>query len=470
MKRRLTIFGAALVAVAASFVVYAQEASAAVGLHVSGRNIVEANGQQFIMRGVNHPHVWYTGQTRAFADVKALGANTVRVVLGSGKRWGPSNDVANVISLCKANKLICVLEVHDTTGYGEDGAAATLDEAVNYWISQKSVLVGQESYVAINIGNEPIGNNNPQQWTAATVAAIQKMRANGFQHLLMVDAPNWGQDWQNVMRDNGQTVLDADTQKNTVLSIHMYAVYANAQTIIDYLDRFQNNGWPLVIGEFGWQFQSGEVDHETLLAQADARGLGYIGWSWSGNTDPILDMALSFDPNQLTTWGQRIFNGAHGIKATAKEASIYGGVTSPSPSRSSLSPSPSRSSVSPSPSRSSASPSPSRSVSTSPSPGGTKACSAVYSIVGQWPGGFQGQVVVTAGGQAISGWTVKWTYANGQTVSTGWSAGISSSGASVTATNVDYNGTVGAGQSTTFGFLGAYSGTNSVPALTCTAR
>ncbi|WP_432991553.1 cellulase family glycosylhydrolase [Dactylosporangium sp. CA-233914] len=462
MRRRLTIFGVALVAVAASFVVYAQQASAAVGLHVSGRNIVEANGQQFIMRGVNHPHVWYTGQTRAFADVKALGANTVRVVLGSGKRWGPSSDVANVISLCKANKLICVLEVHDTTGYGEEGAAATLDEAVNYWISQKANLVGQESYISINIGNEPIGNNNPQQWTAATVAAIQKMRSNGFQHLLMVDAPNWGQDWQNVMRDNAQTVLDADTQKNTVLSIHMYAVYSNGQTIIDYLDRFQNAGWPLVIGEFGWQFQSGEVDHETLLAQADARGLGYIGWSWSGNTDPILDMATSFDPNQLTTWGQRIFNGAHGIKATAKEASIYGGVTSPSPSRSSVSPSPSRSA--------STSPSPSRSASSSPSQGGGKTCTAAYSIVGQWPGGFQGQVLVTAGSSAIAGWTVKWTYANGQTVNTGWSANFSSSGANVTATNVDYNGTVGAGQSTTFGFLGSSSGTNSVPALTCTAR
>ncbi|GAA3299123.1 cellulase family glycosylhydrolase [Dactylosporangium vinaceum] len=468
MKRRLTIFGAAVLVVAASFVVYAQEASAAVGLHTSGRNIVEANGQQFIMRGVNHPHVWYTGNTQAFADVKALGANTVRVVLGSGKRWGPSNDVANVISLCKANKLICVLEVHDTTGYGEDGAAATLDEAVNYWISQKSVLVGQESYISINIGNEPIGNNNPSQWTAATVAAIQKMRSNGFQHLLMVDAPNWGQDWQNVMRDNAQQVYDADTLKNTVLSIHMYAVYANAQTIIDYLDRFQNNNWPLVIGEFGWQFQSGEVDHETLLAQADARGLGYIGWSWSGNTDPVLDMATNFNPSQLTTWGQRIFNGAHGIKATAKEASIYGGAASPSPSRSSVSASPSRSaSTSASPSRSSASPS--RSVSGSASPGGGRSCTAVYSVVGQWPGGFQGQVTVTAGGQAVSGWTVKWTYAGGQTVTSFWSADVTSSGANVTATNVGYNGTIGAGQSTSFGFLGASGSTNPVPTATCTA-
>jgi mannan endo-1,4-beta-mannosidase len=257
MKRRLTTLAAALLAVAASALFFVGPAYAATGLHVSGRNIVEANGQTFIMRGINHEHTWFANQTSSFANIKATGANTVRVVL-SGGRWtaNTASDVANVIALCKQNKLICVLEDHDTTGYGEDGAAYTLDQAVNYWIGLKSVLVGQEDYVVINIGNEPIGNTNPSQWTAATAAAIQKMRSNGFQHLLMVDAPNWGQDWNYVMRDNGQTVLDADTQHNTVLSIHMYAVFNTAASITSYLDTIQSKGWPLVIGEFGWQFDT----------------------------------------------------------------------------------------------------------------------------------------------------------------------------------------------------------------------
>src|SRR5215813_11994620 len=149
MKRRIAILGAAMLAFAVSIVVFTQPASAAVGLHVSGRNIVEANGQNFIMRGINHEHVWFTNQTSSFANIKATGANTVRVVLGSGQRWGPSTDVANIVSLCKQNRLICVLEAHDTTGFGEDGAAATLDQAVTYWISQKAALVGQESYIVI---------------------------------------------------------------------------------------------------------------------------------------------------------------------------------------------------------------------------------------------------------------------------------------------------------------------------------
>jgi mannan endo-1,4-beta-mannosidase len=463
MKRRLTIMGVAVLAALAPVLFSMRPASAAVGLHISGRNIVEANGQTFIMRGISHEHTWFTNQTSTFANAKALGANTIRVVL-SGGRWtaNTASDVANVVSLCKANRLICVLEDHDTTGYGEDGAAYTLDQAVNYWISLKSVLTGQENYIVINIGNEPIGNNNPSQWTAATTAAIQKMRSNGFEHMLMVDAPNWGQDWQFVMRDNAQTVLNADTQHNTVLSIHMYDVFNTASSITSYLDTFQNNGWPLVIGEFGWQAQPTNVDDQTVMAQAVSRGIGYLGWSWAGNNDPILDMVTNWDPNQLTTWGQRIFNGTNGIKATAKEATVYGGATgSPTPTRTTASPTPTRTTASPTPSRTTGSP--------TPTGGGSLGCTAAYSIIGSWQGGFQGEVKVTAGSAAIHGWKVTWTFANGQAITQVWNATVTSSGSAVTATNVSYNGALGAGASTTFGFLGSWTGTNAVPTASCTA-
>jgi mannan endo-1,4-beta-mannosidase len=465
MKRLITVLAAVVLAVAASIVVSVQPASAAVGLHLSGRNIVEANGQTLIMRGVNHEHVWFTNETSSFANIKALGANTVRVVLGSGKRWGPSTDVANVISLCKENRLICVLEVHDTTGYGEEGAAATLDDAVNYWISQKSALVGQENYVVINIGNEPIGNTNPSQWTSATTAAIEKMRSNGFEHLLMVDAPNWGQDWNFVMRDNAQTVFNADNQRNTVFSIHMYSVFNTASAITSYLNTFQNNGLPLVIGEFGWRFNDNEVDDQTILAESVSRGIGYLGWSWAGNSDPILDMTVNFDPNQLTTWGQRMFNGANGIKATAKEATIYSGTTTTPPPSTTTPPATTPPATTPPATTPPATTPPA----TTTAPANGRTCVAAYTILNQWPGGFQGDVRVTAGTSGISGWTVTWTFASGQTVTQVWNATVTSSGSTVTARNMSYNASLAAGASTTFGFLGWWNGTNTAPTASCTA-
>lgn len=327
MKKMTTLAGATVLALLASLLVLVLPAQAATGLHVSGTKILEANGNAFIMRGVSHPHVWFSNQTSSFANIKSFGTNTVRVVLGSGQRWGPSTDVANVIALCKQNRLICVLEVHDTTGFGEDGAAATLDQAASYWISVASALQGQENYVVINLGNEPFGNNAQVNatWAAATTNAVGRLRAAGLHHLIMVDAPSWGQDWQNVMRDNAATVFTSDPDRNIVFSIHMYAVYSTPESVISYLDAFRTANLPLVIGEFGNVFPGGDPDEDTMMAQAQARGIGYIGWSWSGNSDGALDMTLNFDPASLTAWGERILNGVNGIRQTSREATIYGG-------------------------------------------------------------------------------------------------------------------------------------------------
>ncbi|WP_412100494.1 CotH kinase family protein [Micromonospora ureilytica] len=104
---------------------------------------------------------------------------------------------------------------------------------------------------------------------------------------------------------------------------------------------------------------------------------------------------------------------------------------------------------------------------TTPPP--TAGCTATYAVTSQWTGGFQGEVRVTAGTSAISNWTVTWTFASGQNVTQAWNATVTSQGSAVTARNVAYNGALGAGASTSFGFLGSSTGTPSTPSLTCTA-
>ncbi len=128
-------------------------------------------------------------------------------------------------------------------------------------------------------------------------------------------------------------------------------------------------------------------------------------------------------------------------------------------------PSPSPS-VTPSPSPS-VTPSPSPSVTPSPSPS-VGACTASYRTTNSWPGGYQGEVTVRAGGSAVSGWTVRWTPGNGQTVSQVWNGTLAADGPAVTVTNVSYNGSIPASGTTTFGFLAG--GTPSIPSLTCSSR
>ncbi|KAB8141966.1 glycoside hydrolase family 5 protein [Chloroflexia bacterium SDU3-3] len=303
-------------------------AAGSVGFHVVGRNLVDANGNNFIIRGTSHAYTWYTSQNASFANIKAAGANTVRVVLSNGKRWNKTTpaEVTTIINLCKTNRLICVLEVHDTTGYGEEGAAATLAEAAAYWREIQSVLTGQEAYVIINIGNEPYGNTNATGWIADTKGAIASLRSAGFKHMIMVDAPYWGQDWGNVMRDNAPDVFASDPDKNTVFSVHMYGVYDTAAEITSYVSSFVTRGLPLVIGEFGFNHSDGNPDEDTIMAQAQSQGIGYMAWSWSGNGGGVeyLDMVTGFDPTKPTSWGTRVISGANGFRETSVEASVYG--------------------------------------------------------------------------------------------------------------------------------------------------
>jgi endo-1,4-beta-xylanase len=114
--------------------------------------------------------------------------------------------------------------------------------------------------------------------------------------------------------------------------------------------------------------------------------------------------------------------------------------------------------VSPSPT------SPSPTSPTSPPPTGSGTCHVVYAVQSQWNTGFTAQVTVgNTSGTALSSWTLKWTFANGQTVSQGWNGTFSQSGANVTVTNASYNGAIAPGGSTSIGFNGTWSGSNSSP-------
>jgi lysophospholipase L1-like esterase len=108
-------------------------------------------------------------------------------------------------------------------------------------------------------------------------------------------------------------------------------------------------------------------------------------------------------------------------------------------------------------------PAPSTPAPTTPAPVG--GCAVTYAITNQWSGGFQADVTIRNNGTAaVNGWTLQWSFANGQTVSQAWNASYTQSGATVRATNAGWNGTIAAGGSAAFGFTGTATATNAKPA------
>ena len=320
-----TLAATAMAALALGSLATAAQADTGTGFHVDSGKIYDANGQQFIPQGVNIPYAWYQDETQSFADARAAGANAVRVVL-SGGRWGATStsEVTEVINLCKENQLVCILEDHDTTGYGEDSAATPLSSSVNFWKGVSSAIKGQEDYVMVNIGNEPYGNSGYSSWASDTVDAIGQLRSAGIENTLVVDGPNWGQDWSYTMRDNASTVAAADD--NLVFDVHMYGVFDSASAVTSYLDSFTSQNLAIMVGEFANHHTSGTPDADTILSYTRTQGIGMLGWSWSGNSgaDAPLDMVEDFDASRLTSWGQRFINGNDGLKARSPQiASVY---------------------------------------------------------------------------------------------------------------------------------------------------
>ena len=101
---------------------------------------------------------------------------------------------------------------------------------------------------------------------------------------------------------------------------------------------------------------------------------------------------------------------------------------------------------------------------------GAGGCTATVSVPSRWPGGYQGEVVVTAGARPVTGWTVTLTFPAGHGVNQVWNATTSTSGQTVTARNVSWNGSLAAGGTASFGFIGSASSDGSgTPTATCTA-
>jgi endoglucanase len=110
-------------------------------------------------------------------------------------------------------------------------------------------------------------------------------------------------------------------------------------------------------------------------------------------------------------------------------------------------------------------PTPTRGTTPTPTatPSGTRA-SVHYAVTSQWSGGFGATVTITNTGSAtINGWTLKFSFPSGQTITQLWNGSYTQSGSAVSVTNLSYNGSIAPGANVSFGFNGSWSGSNTNP-------
>jgi hypothetical protein len=205
---------------------------------------------------------------------------------------------------------------------------------------------------------------------------------------------------------------------------------------------FGQQGWNTISYTMAGPATSvGNLDIGQLAADAIRRG--YLHKSWY-----LVDVEAGFE----------LWRGGAGLTTKSFSVRVGGGPPSPGPRPAASQPSaPSQPSV-PSP-RSS----PSR-------PGAD--CAVTYSVVNTWPGGFQGQAVITNTGHApVNGWALDWTFPGNQKVTQLWNGSFTQSGESVRVTNASYNPSISPGGTVTVGFTGSFtSGKTSPPAFALNGR
>uniref|UniRef100_A0A1D1XD47 Mannan endo-1,4-beta-mannosidase n=1 Tax=Anthurium amnicola TaxID=1678845 RepID=A0A1D1XD47_9ARAE len=277
------------------------------------------------MRGINHAHSWYKQDAdKAIPAIAATGANVVRIVLSDGDVYTKDDaaSVKHLLDLCKKNRLVAILEVHDGTGSDD---VARLENAANYWISLAGTLKGLEDRVIINIANEWHGSSGQAEaWASAYRSVIPRLRSAGLEHLLIVDAAGWGQDAACIAQA-GRSIFEADPQRNTIFSIHMYEVAAkDADTVRRNIDNSLAIGVPLIIGEFSDAQTGKPVDYKTIMSYCHERSVGWLVWSWYGNNADTANMDLVTGPDgELTSLGREIIEGERGVRSTARAVSTW---------------------------------------------------------------------------------------------------------------------------------------------------
>jgi hypothetical protein len=115
-------------------------------------------------------------------------------------------------------------------------------------------------------------------------------------------------------------------------------------------------------------------------------------------------------------------------------------------------------------------PTPTHGTTPTPTPttgsGGTASCRVQYTITNSWPGGFGASFTITnTGSTTINGWSLSFSFPNGQSITQLWNGTYTQSGSAVTISNVSYNATIPPGQAVSSepGFNGTWNGSNSPP-------
>jgi cell division septation protein DedD len=507
------LLSSALAIIATHAPTSAHAASVPTGLHVVGNQLEDGSGHVIVLHGVDRMGTEYQctktvsqlGGTSTDFDgpidqttvnnMLAWGINSVRVPLNEdcwlGINGFPANgktaaqyqtDIVNWVNTLNANGLVVILDLHwNNSGTNQSTGQEMmpdLDHAPAFWTSVANTFKSNSS-VIFDLYNEPhdvswacwlSGSTAPSSGNCSGVSfavagmqtLVNTVRATGATNVLMLGGLAWSNDLSQWLQNK-----PTDPQNNLAASVHIYNFNACSNTSCwDSQIAPVAAQVPVIGGEIGENdCASGFIS--TLMSWFDSHSISYLAWTWTASGN------CSGTPALISDWSGTPTGYGAGYKSHL--LSLLGNPTPTPTARPTNTPTPTPTptrTATPTPTATPTStPTPTPTVGTTPTPTPTQVsgsgCSVHYAITNQWPGGFQGGLTITnTGSTTINGWSLTFSFPNGQTITQMWNASYTQSGSNVTVTNLSYNATIAPGQtlSSAPGFLANWNGTNNPPA------
>ncbi|MFG2089795.1 cellulase family glycosylhydrolase [Spirillospora sp. NPDC048824] len=437
--------------------------------HTDGRRLLDANGQQVRMTGINWfgaetsnytPHGLWTRNYKDMIDqIKDLGYNTLRLpysneLLDSGSTPNGIDYTENpglsglnglqildeIIEYAGEAGLKVVLDRHRPGAAGQSALWYTDAYPESRWISDWTMLAehyaGNTTVIGADLHNEP---HEPACWGCGDQARDWRLAAERAGNAVLDANPDWliiveGVDsyendpywWGGNLQGAARYPVRLDVPGRLVYSAHDYATSVHRQPWFDdpafpsNLAAIWDRNWgylhkndvaPVLLGEFGTTLTDprDQTWLRTLMAYLGegAGGISFTFWSWN--------------PNSGDTGG--ILNGDWTTVDTGKQSYLDPYLLGAG------------------------------------DPGGGDpgtpgvSCEVGYAVQSSWDGGFNAQVTITnTGSAAVDGWTLAFAFPGDQRISQGWSATWSQDGDDVAATSLDWNDALAPGASLTIGF------------------
>ena len=314
-------------------------------LHVSGNKLVNASGQQVVLRGVDRSGTEYAcvqgngifdgpNDQASITAMKTWGVTAVRVPLNEAC-WNAEsyvnaayagtnyvNAIKAYVSLLNANGMVAILDLHWTDGLytgnssGCSSAEATCQkpmpdaaQAIPFWTSVASTFKGNNA-VIFDLFNEPYASRATgsattgwQCWLSGgtcpgisfQVAGMQSMvnavRSTGATNVLMLG----GEEYSNDLTD-WLAYEPTDPDHNLAASWHSYNFNAcSTQSCWTSQIAPVIAQVPVIAGEIG-ENDCADSYVNPLMSWLDSESTGYLAWAWNA------DFACSSGPGLITAY------------------------------------------------------------------------------------------------------------------------------------------------------------------------